>query len=102
MSEFQKTVIVTVTAESWENSPAGIAKMQTFLETENELDVDVNGKLSVELPAVGEEDPEVLELIPGDWLIKDEDDALSVMDKDEFQGTYRVSGEEKYQEPIEE
>lgn len=97
MPKFQKAVMITVLAVMFENSKEKKEEIKDFLnEAEikvEKLDVNKNGKCTITFPVPegSKEAPEPLELIPGYWLIKDEDGDLSVMDSEEFAATFQVA-----------
>lgn len=97
MPKFQKAVLITVLAVMFEKSKDSQEEIKVFLnEAEikvEKLDVNKNGKCTIIVAASedSKEAPEALELIPGDWLIKDEDGKLSVMDSQEFEATFQVA-----------
>lgn len=97
MPKFQKAVLITVLAVMFEKSKESQEEIKGFLNDAEikveKLDVNKNGKCTIIVAAAedSKESPESLELIPGDWLIKDEDGKLSVMDSEEFEATFQVA-----------
>lgn len=100
MPKFQKAVLITVLAVMFENSKEKKEEITEFLKEAEvnveKIDVNKNGKCTILYAEVAKEGQEPtsakFELIPGDWLVKDEETgALSVMDSEEFAATYQVA-----------
>lgn len=99
MPKFQKVVLITVLAVMFENTTEKEEEIKDFLnESEvnvEKLDVNKNGKLTIVYSEKVEEGEKPtskkIELIPGDWLVKDSDGVLSVMDSEEFAANFEVA-----------
>lgn len=99
MPKFQKSVLITVLAVMFENSAEKQEEITEFLKEAEvnveKIDVNKNGKLTIVYSETAEEGEKPasakFELIPGDWLVKDEDGNLSVIDSEELAATYQVA-----------
>lgn len=99
MPKFQKAVLITVLAVMFENTTEKQEEIKDFLKEAEinveSFDVNKNGKLTVvyaDQAKEGEKPTSAkFELIPGSWLVKDEDGVLSVIDSEEFEATFQVA-----------
>lgn len=99
MPKFQKTVLITVLAVMFENTTEKEEEIQDFLKEAEvnveKIDVNKNGKLTIVYVKEAEEGEKPtsakFELIPGDWLVRDQYDNLSVIDSEEFAANFEVA-----------
>ena len=99
MPQFKKVVLITVLAVMFENTTEKQEEITEFLKEAEvnveKIDVNKNGKLTIVYAKEAEEGEKPtsakFELIPGDWLVKDQYDNLSVIGSEEFAANFEVA-----------